>query len=90
MYIFFFSIFSGKKELLSVYKTNYARDTGSYKCIGKNQAGKSADVSSLFILGRNDRFAGMGYTEHNFGKFTVFHSQGYTAYNPNNCQKYHR
>ncbi|XP_070186937.1 follistatin-related protein 5-like isoform X2 [Littorina saxatilis] len=78
----------GNNEQLIVYKADYQKDTGAYKCVAKNQAGTSEDVSSLFVIGDKERTVGMGFTSINSGKFAVFHNQGYTAYNPDDCLKH--
>ena len=49
---------SGNNEQLIIYKADYQRDTGAYKCMAKNQAGTSDDVSSLFVIGDKEKTVG--------------------------------
>ncbi|XP_076460170.1 uncharacterized protein LOC143293140 [Babylonia areolata] len=79
---------AGNNEQLTIYQADYQRDTGTYKCVAKNQAGTSQDLSSLFIIGDKDRSVGMGFTDNHSGKFAVFHNQGYTVYDPDDCLKH--
>ena len=48
----------GNNEQLIIYKADYQRDTGAYKCLAKNQAGTSDDVSSLFVIGDKEKTVG--------------------------------
>ncbi|XP_021347155.1 uncharacterized protein LOC110446331 [Mizuhopecten yessoensis] len=39
---------------LTIYHTDYQRDTGAYKCIAENTAGKAQDIATIFIHKPND------------------------------------
>ncbi|XP_046379579.2 follistatin-related protein 5-like [Haliotis rufescens] len=69
---------------LTVHKADYLRDTGAYKCIANNQAGRSDDVASIFIQNPN-KTNSYSYSQKSYGSFIVFHHKGYTVYEPETC-----
>ncbi|KAK6171025.1 hypothetical protein SNE40_019287 [Patella caerulea] len=75
---------SDDNETLTIRQADYQRDTGAYKCVAKNQAGIAEDVASIFI---EDMSHSKIHTssQKSFGTFLVFHSRGYTAYQPQSC-----
>lgn len=75
---------SHKNGTLTIYHTDYQRDTGAYKCVAENTAGRAEDVATIFIHKPNE-------TMHSYQDVTVresvyvFHKKGYGVYNPMGC-----
>ncbi|KAK3091696.1 hypothetical protein FSP39_021930 [Pinctada imbricata] len=69
---------------LIIYQSNYQTDTGTYKCIGKNAAGKAEDVATVYIQKPNQTdIANYHMSRHE--SFFVFHKNGFTVYDPTGC-----
>lgn len=43
-----------KNGTLTIYHTDYQRDTGAYKCVAENTAGRAEDVATIFIHKPNE------------------------------------
>lgn len=69
---------------LVIHSANYLTDTGAYKCMAQNQAGKAQDVSTVFIQNPNTSQS-MVTTNRFHESFLVFHEDGYIVYEPNEC-----
>ncbi|CAE1175555.1 FSTL5 [Acanthosepion pharaonis] len=69
---------------LVIHNANYLTDTGAYKCMAQNQAGKAQDVSTVFIQNPNTSQS-MVTTNRFHESFMVFHEDGYIVYEPTEC-----
>ena len=63
---------------LIIHDSNIKRDVGSYKCTATNRAGTSKDIATLDKPGTPE--------VQKYEAFYVFHKNGYTAYQPENCE----
>jgi len=73
---------------LEIKTATYTKDTGAYKCKGKNSAGTSQDIATVFI--ENTRVPKYSDGSDQNEAFLVFHDRGYTMYEPSHCHVEHQ
>lgn len=72
---------------LEILSADFHRDTGAYKCLAKNNAGKGQDISTVFI--GSDKQALEQTNSKPYETFIVFHDQGFNVYRPGECTLNH-
>ncbi|XP_033732811.1 uncharacterized protein LOC117322144 isoform X2 [Pecten maximus] len=75
---------SHKNGTLTIYHTDYQRDTGAYKCVAENTAGRAEDIATIFIHKPNETMLSYKNMPIRQSVYT-FHKGGYSVYDPNGC-----